>query len=223
VWQAGLSLAKFFVWTKVQSVGTAPIHGSRVLELGAGTGVLGLTLASQKARVTMTDFQLQTCRSMQCGINANNLASAADVRFLEWGDESSYLLQETFDLIVAADVLYETHGNAGSAALLAHTLQAHIAEGSRTIFFLAYRHRHKSSLSFFSMMTSAGFYVERLQDEAGRAVGSAPGQPTSVFDGSCFVELPPDVCCAALETAEFSQANQHFTQILRIGRIRPRE
>merc|ERR1719195_241385 len=95
-----------------------------------------------------------------------------------------------------------------STCLLAHTIEAHIAEGSRTVFILAYRHRFKGPLRFFSMMAKAGFYVERLQDGAGRAVGSAAGQPASVFDGSRFVELPPDVCCAAVENADFSQANE---------------
>ncbi|CAE8710295.1 unnamed protein product, partial [Polarella glacialis] len=41
LWDAGLALAKYFAWHEQQQAGS--LRAQRVLELGAGTGVVGLT------------------------------------------------------------------------------------------------------------------------------------------------------------------------------------
>ena len=53
IWDAALSLAAFLRW--VHSSGDLNVGGLRCLELGAGTGVAGLTLAQLGASVVLTD------------------------------------------------------------------------------------------------------------------------------------------------------------------------
>lgn len=163
----------------------------------------------------MTDFELDVLQTMQCSIEANGLESSMQVRFLEWGDASTYLTDEPFDLIVGAEVLYETGGDEGSAPLLAHALQAHIPEGSQTTAIISYRQRKsRAPLKFFKEIIKAGFSVERLQGEDGQAVCSAAGDPASIYEGCRFVSLGSDAQ-ACTEQLTAPAKNGHILQLRR--------
>jgi len=215
----GLALSKFFAWSSgnYASIDAAPVRDKRVLEFGAGTGLIGLTLGRLGANVTMTDYELDTLLLMQHNINANKLSSVVAVQFLEWGDESTYLVEDTFDVIVAGESLYDAYAGEGNAMLLAHAFKAHIKEGSGTVAYLAYRHRSENPLRFFSALMIEGFHVERLENESGQAVGCSLG-PTNSFDGSRFVPLAPDVCLHAIRRPVFAPDNHKETQIIRMSR-----
>jgi len=211
LWDAGLSLAKFFVWQETFG-DQLSVRGKRILELGSGTGVVGLTLASLGATVTLTDNQPETLRLMQRNIEANSMQQGATVHALDWADESTYLACSSFDIVVAADVLYENDG-----APFAKALQAHLAWRDGVQAFLSYIYRADTPLHFFEAILAAGMRIERLEDSAGRVRGSVSGQPPCVFDGSCFVELSADLCLDRIRNADFHGDNQFNTQIFRIG------
>ena len=100
------------------------LSGARVLELGAGLGLLGVSASQLGAtRVVLTDLHgaLPTLRT---NVLANSIEGVAQVAELEWGDVSA-CLEETFDLILAADCVYDE--------LLA-TVRQHA--GASTIFLL---------------------------------------------------------------------------------------
>jgi predicted nicotinamide N-methyase len=89
----------------------------RVLELGAGTGLLSITAAQILARtqtdtppiIVATDFHPGVLANLQRNVDTNNDAGGVLVRELDWSrpnlDDAP--LDQAFDVILAADVVYE--------------------------------------------------------------------------------------------------------------------
>ena len=91
LWPASLALA-----------GALPdVAGLRVVELGCGLGVPSLVAAARGAEVTATDWAVDAIHLLQENAARNELALRVEVR--DWRDPWS----ERFDLVLAADVLYE--------------------------------------------------------------------------------------------------------------------
>lgn len=230
---SGLALAKFFSWRQSNPREKDTCVGKAVLELGAGTGVVGLTLGRLGSRVTLTDGEVEVMRLLQRNIQANSLEEKASSHRLRFGETDHYLAEHTYDLIVAADILYDVR-NCCQGSILAQTLDAHVIPGSSTEVFLAYRHRrmepvwHEGHLTyqawyreFFADMLRLGFHLERLEDEDGRAVGGAMGQSTSTYDLSFFVALSLNDAPDAIADATYSPGNAKRVQILRLSRPKP--
>ena len=102
------------------------VAGRDVLELGAGTGAVGLVCALLGARsVTMTDRDEATLALVHANARLNghydpNASCEVSARALDWGDLATYHAR-AYDLIVAADVLYlPEHCDALPAAAAAH-------------------------------------------------------------------------------------------------------
>ena len=89
----------------------------RVLELGAGTGLLSITAAQILARaqtdtppiIVATDFHPDVLTNLQRNVDTNDDAGGILVRELDWSrpnlDDAP--LDQAFDVILAADVVYE--------------------------------------------------------------------------------------------------------------------
>jgi predicted nicotinamide N-methyase len=82
-----------------------------VVELGCGLGVPSLVAAARGAEVTATDWAGEAIELLACNAGRNGLAVRAEVR--DWREPWS----ESFDLALAADVLYE-HRNVEPLARL---------------------------------------------------------------------------------------------------------
>jgi len=188
LWIAGSALAKFLSWCATDIVEPS-LHRAwdslRVLELGAGTGVVGLTLARLGAAVTLTDNEAEVIALLERNLLANELGKTVNTHLLDFGDATTYLLQE-FDVIVAADVLYNTC----QAEKLAHTLNAHVRPGTEV--FLSYEKRQVCHQLFFTEIVSMGLQVERLEDSTGRAVWDATYMAAKAYSESRFVSLGDD-------------------------------
>lgn len=106
MWQSGKALAKFFAWRELDPAARGTCIGKTALELGAGTGVAGLTLARFGAKsVTLTDCEPMVLDLLQINIALNSLGANATACNLRLGDASTYRVMSSFDLIVAADVI----------------------------------------------------------------------------------------------------------------------
>ncbi|KAG5178951.1 putative methyltransferase-domain-containing protein [Tribonema minus] len=86
------------------------IVGKRVLELGAGCGIVGLTCAKLgAAEVYITDGDAKCLPLIGQNITANNLSAVAKAAVLKWGNAAALaaLSPLPFDFVVAGDVLYK--------------------------------------------------------------------------------------------------------------------
>lgn len=92
--------------------------GLRVLELGAGTGLLSITAARVLARgqvrspppfIVATDFHPDVLANLQRNVDSNDDTQGILVRELDWSqpNSSSAPFDQPFDVILAADVVYE--------------------------------------------------------------------------------------------------------------------
>jgi predicted nicotinamide N-methyase len=91
LWPAAIALAEAL----------PDVRGLRVVELGCGLGVPSLVASARGADVTATDWAADAIELLRENATRNGLALRAEVR--DWRDE----WDEHFDLVLAADVLYE--------------------------------------------------------------------------------------------------------------------
>jgi len=82
-----------------------PLSGMRVLELGCGLGVPSLVAALAGAEVLATDWSADALRFVD--LNAARNGAALETRLVRWDDPRALQDETSFDLVVAADVLYE--------------------------------------------------------------------------------------------------------------------
>ncbi len=95
------------------------LAGLRILELGAGTGLVSLATAKMfqgwdtPVTIVSTDFYPTVLANLQANIDANfACASHLSARFLDWANfaddkAEEALLQEPFDVVLGADIVYE--------------------------------------------------------------------------------------------------------------------
>jgi predicted nicotinamide N-methyase len=134
VWDSGLVLSS---WLEDRHGDW--LQGKRVLELGAGVGLLGLCCAHLGAEVTITDGAESLTELMQRNVARNRVAieargGSARVAMLEWGSGEDILAVSRhgpFDAIVGSDLCYDTHIH----SFLADTIDA--LAGPRTSVLLA--------------------------------------------------------------------------------------
>lgn len=103
LWESSVALAKVLARR-----GRAGLSGRTVLELGCGIGLAGLVAASHGARVLMTDY-LRVALDIAAENARRNRLRNIETQLLDWRDWTG---AERFDLIIGADIAYETemHG-----------------------------------------------------------------------------------------------------------------
>jgi hypothetical protein len=117
--------------------------GTHLLELGAGVGLPGLWAAAAGASVVLSDAQKAVLHLLRRNVALNSRGACSpppQIRELHWGDAPGWLL-EAFDMVVAADVLYEE----GAAELLFATAAAALRPHGTLL--LAHRERQCHLLS----------------------------------------------------------------------------
>ena len=97
LWPSGTALA--------QAIAARPLAGRRLLELGCGLGLVGVTAALAGATVTVVDRSPEAIAFATHNAERNGVTLQAAVRAF---DQPRRLLAEApWDLVLAADVLYE--------------------------------------------------------------------------------------------------------------------
>jgi predicted nicotinamide N-methyase len=108
LWPSGVALAR--------AVATRALRGARVLELGCGLGLPSLAAALAGGRVLATDWS-PTAIELLRG-NAERNGAALETAIVSWTEPDSLLERAPFDLVLAADVIYERRAVAVLADLL---------------------------------------------------------------------------------------------------------
>ena len=104
-WPVALRMAKalsVMPWSALMS-------GKRILELGSGTGVVGMLAAGSAgplATVLLTDGDPGVAEALAGAILANQLSGQCTSAAYEWGGDARVLGTAAYDVILAADCLY---------------------------------------------------------------------------------------------------------------------
>lgn len=149
VWDAALVLSGYVETLETRSPGYW--KNTRVIELGAGTGIVGLVAACYGASVTLTDLpEFVDLMKVNVKENSSLLTGTAVAQSLTWGQELDEGLVGC-DVIVMSDVVYYEQ----SLEPLVRTV-GNLA-GPRTRVFMSYEERtscekQRLKSKFFELM-----------------------------------------------------------------------
>jgi predicted nicotinamide N-methyase len=108
LWRSGVALA--------QELDGAALRGLRVVELGCGLAVPSITAARAGAEVLATDVSAEALAlvARNAGLNRTRVGIAR----VDWTEPAKLLGRAPFDLVLAADVLYERPSVAALLSLM---------------------------------------------------------------------------------------------------------
>ena len=108
LWRSGVTLAR--------ELDGAPLRGVRVVELGCGLALPSITAARTGADVLATDEAPEALALAARNAEANGVHVATALA--DWSQPDELLARGPFDVVLAADVLYERQSVAPLLALL---------------------------------------------------------------------------------------------------------
>jgi predicted nicotinamide N-methyase len=108
LWRSGVALTR--------ELAATDLRGKRVLELGCGLGLPSLAAARAGAEVLATDIDAQALELVAVNADVNGLT--VETAAVDWAAPQLLVERAPFDLVVAADVLYEETGVSQLTALL---------------------------------------------------------------------------------------------------------
>ncbi|XP_030808365.1 protein N-lysine methyltransferase METTL21A [Camarhynchus parvulus] len=142
VWDAAVVLCAYLEMEGID------LRDRSVIELGAGTGLLGIVVTLLGARVTITD-RAAALELLESNVQANlppELRPRAVVKELTWGKDLDNFSPGAFDLILGADIVYLEE----TFAELLQTLEHLCSE--QTVILLSCRIRYERDLKFLRML-----------------------------------------------------------------------
>jgi predicted nicotinamide N-methyase len=91
--------------------GTLDVKGKRVLEIGSGTGLAGIACEKMGAKeVVLTDFHENTLKNLTNNVHVNGCSSdIVVIEFLDWRTPTESNIKGLFDVIIAADIVYDPY------------------------------------------------------------------------------------------------------------------
>ncbi|XP_053142573.1 protein N-lysine methyltransferase METTL21A [Hemicordylus capensis] len=142
VWDAAVVLCSFL------EMGGIDLQGRLVIELGAGTGLLGIVAALLGAHVTITDRKA-ALELLELNVQANlpaDLQPRATVKELTWGQGLASFSAGGYDFILGADIVYLEETFADLLLTLDHLCSDH------TVILLSCRLRYERDQNFLKML-----------------------------------------------------------------------
>lgn len=152
LWEAGMLLSRFVE----VNMGVDKLKGRKVLELGAGTGLLGLYLSRLRADVLMVDYNELVLRLLKENVKENK--SKAKVEKFDWSDGEAVqrLCEQQFDYIMGADCVFSLEATRS----LVRCLETLCTANSGTIVYMSIETRDDAvTKCFVDEMEAANFSV----------------------------------------------------------------
>jgi len=97
IWEVSIGLS--------QALLRLDLHNLHVIELGAGTGIAGITAALRGGKVLLTDYESGAIKLALANAELNG--TCVEGRVLDWADDEGWGPREQFDLIIGSEILYE--------------------------------------------------------------------------------------------------------------------
>ncbi|EPS59615.1 hypothetical protein M569_15191, partial [Genlisea aurea] len=160
MWDSGIVLGKFLE----HSVESKAIHfqGKKVVELGSGCGLVGLTAAYLGGEVILTD-QHSMLRLLRKNVESNldgNIRGSATVAELTWGDYfDQHFTDPPPDFVVGSDIVFSESGVEDLMDALGQLC------GRETTVILAAELRNDEILEYFLEAATKEFTVGRVDGE----------------------------------------------------------
>ncbi|KAJ8658874.1 hypothetical protein O0I10_005256 [Lichtheimia ornata] len=158
IWEAAGVMVDYMLWKQNQTQGLF-LQGKKVLELGSGTGLVGLAVAKGCANVdtmVITD-QIPMMHLMSQNITLNKLDGRVQAKILDWGEPISSDIPVP-DVILASDCVYLEV----AYQPLIDTLVA--LSNKDTDIYMSYRKRRRANKRFFQMARKKFHLIEVTED-----------------------------------------------------------
>jgi len=114
LWNSAIALAEF--------IASSPelVTNKRVLELGAGVGLPGLVAQSVGAHVTQTDYFVEALDVAALNAGRNGITGISRL----WADWRNWQSTDVYDVVLGADILYDSEVHAELARVIKSTLSS---------------------------------------------------------------------------------------------------
>ncbi|KAL2004095.1 hypothetical protein VTN02DRAFT_315 [Thermoascus thermophilus] len=143
-----------FLHSLLRTKNRSPLN---VVELGAGCGIVGISLAQLRPQcsVLLTDLpEVHEIVARNMAAASPAPASTIDFRTLDWDAEHpEAVCSGAIDLILISDCTY----NADSLPSLVRVLDRLVQGSPDAVVLVALKRRHESEAVFFDLMDAAGF------------------------------------------------------------------
>ncbi|KAM5443964.1 Protein-lysine N-methyltransferase efm6 [Microsporum ferrugineum] len=152
IWPAGVVLSKYMIENHASD-----LLGKTIIELGSGSGLVGLAVArgcATDSPVYITD-QMAMFPLMQQNIELNGLTGVVHAALLDWGDEEAVRALPKAKVILAADCVYFEP----AFPLLLSTLEALLEEEDAVCYF-CFKKRRKADLRFIKQVKKKFDFTE---------------------------------------------------------------
>lgn len=161
MWDSGIVLGKFL--ENAVETGLLVLQGKKVVELGAGCGLVGCIAALLGSQVILTDLP-DRLRLLKKNVEDNlfgDVRGSATVNELTWGDHPDpELVQPLPDFVIGSDVIYSEEAVTDLLDTLAEL------SGTETTIILAGELRNDAILEYFMEAAMEDFIIGRV-DQAG--------------------------------------------------------
>jgi predicted nicotinamide N-methyase len=127
IWPSAIALSEYVIENKSE------FKNKNIIELGCGLGLVGITGTAMGGNVLFTDNDPQALGFTQINFK-RNFKRPASVQLLDWRNPAK---SQLFDIIIAADIIYEERWLEPVLDILDHNLSskgvAYIAAPDRTV------------------------------------------------------------------------------------------
>jgi len=163
VWDAALVLVYFLINKKSEII--INLKDKIILELGAGTGILGLTTGLLEAKkVVLTDKGGCTKlmkENYELNKNLFNNNFECEIKELDWLiEEDKKNINEKFDYIIGSDLVWNPKLREG----LVNTIKYFLNSKENTQALLSFQIRDKEIQNFFNLFQKDKYIIEKLPD-----------------------------------------------------------